>query len=147
MELAHDNCLVKGNGSLGSGPEPTLAARIEDLRLSLRFCSSCKSRMASSIDEVMDNFSAVASSCAILLVCELDRVLTPGEGWTRVTLFVEAVRRMGVGLMILVCCRSGWGLLLFSLAEDSFDVQVGSRMWSWIGFWSAASPGLVVSLR
>ena len=71
----------------------TLAARIEDRRLSLRLSSLCRSRIAASMDEVRDSFSAVASSWAMLLARELARDRTLGDGWTRAVLLVEAVRR------------------------------------------------------
>ena len=55
-----ENCLVTDGGS---GEDSS-----EDLRLSFRFCSECSSRIASSIEEVMLNCSAVRSRCCMLPV-------------------------------------------------------------------------------
>jgi hypothetical protein len=58
-----ENCLVTAAISWESDCSPNLIDwdNKEDLRLSFRFCSECNSRMASSIEEVMLNRSAVFS--------------------------------------------------------------------------------------
>jgi len=67
IEVAADTCLlieavVVGSGIGAAADEATLAAKIEDRLLSLRLSSPWRSRMASSMDDVIDSFSAVASS-------------------------------------------------------------------------------------
>ena len=73
---------------------PLLARRSEDRRLSLRFSSSWASRMASSMELVMEKRSAVASSVAMFPVYAPDRVLRSGTGWRMVTLALEILRTM-----------------------------------------------------
>src|SRR6478609_5150472 len=79
----------------------TLAARMEERLLSDRFNSVCKSRIASSMELVIDSRSAVASSCAMLPTYAPDRawevmsgvgclILRDGES--------GAVRTIGLGV-------------------------------------------------
>jgi hypothetical protein len=68
----------------------------DDRRLSLRFCSSWRSLIASSIEEVMLNCSAVFSKCSIFPVYAPCSTWRSGVG-CRSTLRPEAVRTTGLG--------------------------------------------------
>ena len=68
-----------------------------DLLESFRFCSSCNSRIASSILEVMLNRSAVRSRFVTLLVYAPCRTWRSGFGWRRARLRPLAVRTTGSG--------------------------------------------------
>lgn len=57
----------------------TFAARIDERLLSLRFISPWRSRIASSIELVRESLSAVASSCATLLIAVPGLLLTTEE--------------------------------------------------------------------
>src|SRR6478735_3553353 len=79
----------------------TLAARMEERLLSDRFNSVCKSRIASSIELVIDNRSAVASSCAMFPTYAPDRAweVMSGVGcWILSEGESGAVRTMGLGV-------------------------------------------------
>jgi len=131
IELAFETCLeIDGM----SGEE-----RREDLRLSLRFCSSCNCRIASSIEEVMLNRSAVFSRCSIFPVYAPCRTCRSGVGCLKARLRPLAVRTIGlleadradrgevrivvssvvVVAWVLRCGRSGRGRGMFSGTNGS----------------------------
>ncbi|KAH6603888.1 hypothetical protein Trco_007334 [Trichoderma cornu-damae] len=78
---------------------------MEDRLLSLRFSSQCSSRMASSMELVMDSLSAVASRWATLLTAEAERV-SRSAWWLclddEVAAASVATCRMGLGWASLV---------------------------------------------
>ena len=75
-----------------------LARRMDDRRLSLRLSSLCSSRMAFSMELVMDRRSADASRAAMLprKAPDLDRLFWSGVGWLSARLAAGDVRTMGL---------------------------------------------------
>jgi hypothetical protein len=57
------------------------SASFADLLLSLLFSSLCRSRMASSMELVIDNLSAVASSWAMFPAADPERINLSGTTW------------------------------------------------------------------
>jgi hypothetical protein len=100
IEDAFDICLEIPAIPAISGTEPN-----EDLRLSERFCSSCNSLIARSIDEVMLNRSAVRSKCSILPTYAPCNTCKSGVGCLKAGFRPDAVRTMGEVVF------DGWGFV------------------------------------
>ncbi|PQE03253.1 hypothetical protein CJF30_00005757 [Rutstroemia sp. NJR-2017a BBW] len=88
MELAFETCLDTWGISFNW-------ERIDDRRLSERFCSIWSSRIASSMEEVMLNCSAVFSNLSIFPTYAPCRTCKSGVGCRKAMLCPDEVRTIG----------------------------------------------------